>query len=116
MVLVSIKFFKNNFLLLKDRLWVCQACKTKHVRDDTAAFNLWQEGWRLLDEYFQKNDSGVLAAGSVVRGTQGMIAQSLQVKLKTKPQKEKQITSQKRNTKSLPQVFSKSSKQSKLLA
>ena len=107
---------RNKFLLLKDRLWVCQACKTKHVRDDTAAFNLWQEGWRLLDEYFQKNDSGVLAAGSVVRGTQGMIAQSLQVKLKTKPQKEKQITSQKRNTKSLPQVFSKSSKQSKLLA
>ena len=64
---------KNKHLLLKDRTWVCTACNTTHVRDETAAFNLWQEGWRLLEEFFQQNDTNCLAAGSVVRGRQGVV-------------------------------------------
>lgn len=64
---------KNKHLLLKDRTWVCAACNTTHVRDETAAFNLWQEGWRLLEEFFQQNDTNCLAAGSVVRGRQGVV-------------------------------------------
>ena len=39
---------KNTELKLKDRAWVCRFCHTAHERDDNAAFNLWQEGWRLL--------------------------------------------------------------------
>ena len=64
---------KNKYLLLKDREWICTACNTHHIRDNTAAFNLWQEGWRLLEEFFQKNNSDCLAAGSVVRGRQGVV-------------------------------------------
>lgn len=64
---------KNKHLLLKDRTWVCTACNTTHVRDHTAAFNLWQEGWRLLEEFFQQNDTNCLAAGSVVRGRLGVV-------------------------------------------
>ncbi len=74
---------KNKHLLLKDRVWLCTACNTEHVRDDNASFNLWQEGWRLLEEFFQQNNTGVLAAGSVVRGTQGEIFQALPL-VKTK--------------------------------
>ena len=77
---------KNKHLLLKDRVWLCTSCNTKHVRDDNASFNLWQEGWRLLEEFFQKNNSNCLAAGSVVRGTQGEIFKSLPV-VKTKVKK-----------------------------
>ena len=68
---------KNKHLLLKDRMWLCTSCNTQHVRDDNASFNLWQEGWRLLDEVFQQNNTSVLAAGSVVRGTQGIIVEAL---------------------------------------
>ena len=39
---------KNSSLKLKDRAWTCPHCLTQHARDDNAAFNLWQEGWRLL--------------------------------------------------------------------
>ena len=92
---------KNKYLLLKDREWLCTACNTKHVRDDTAAFNLWQEGWRLLEEFFQKNDNTVFAAGSVVRGMQGEIFEALPV-VKT-PSSSK--------AKNLPRVFRKSSAQ-----
>ena len=41
---------KNTQLKLKDRAWTCPHCSTFHERDDNAAFNLWQEGWRLLRE------------------------------------------------------------------
>ena len=92
---------KNNCLLLKDREWLCTACNTKHVRDDTSAFNLWQEGWRLLEEFFQQNNTNCLAAGSVVRGTQGDIFEALPV-VKT-------VSSPK--AKNLPRVFRKSSAQ-----
>ena len=73
---------KNKHLLLQDRLWVCTSCFTTHVRDDNASFNLWQEGWRLLEEFYhsQKNNTDMLAAGSVVRGTQGVIFEALPVK------------------------------------
>jgi IS605 OrfB family transposase len=65
---------KNAELKLSDRTWICSGCGRKHERDDNAAFNLWQEGWRLLEEVFQKNNTTCLAAGSVVRGSQGIIA------------------------------------------
>ena len=83
---------KNKHLLLKDRLWVCTACNTTHVRDDNASFNLWQEGWRLLDMVFQQNNTDMLAAGSVVRGTQGVIFEALPVK-KQKPKKNLSVQS-----------------------
>ena len=79
---------KNKYLLLKDREWTCTVCNTKHVRDDTAAFNLWQEGWRLLEEFFQKNNINCLAAGSVVRGIHGVIFEALPV-VKTPPKAKK---------------------------
>lgn len=97
---------KNKYLLLKDREWLCTACNTKHVRDDTAAFNLWQEGWRLLEEFFQKNDTTVFAAGSVVRGAQGDIFEALPVVTKTSSPK----------AKNLPRVFRRSSAQQKAKA
>ena len=87
---------KNKHLLLKDRTWVCTACNTTHVRDNTAAFNLWQEGWRLLEEFFQKNNTDCLAAGSVVRGRHGVIfsANPAQPKKRTKsPKSLQKITS-----------------------
>ena len=84
---------KNKHLLLKDRLWVCTSCNTTHVRDDNASFNLWQEGWRLLDLLFQQNNTDMLAAGSVVRGTQGVIFEALPVK-KQKPQKNLSVQSE----------------------
>jgi putative transposase len=39
---------KNTQLKLRERAWMCPHCLTEHARDDNAAFNLWQEGWRLL--------------------------------------------------------------------
>ena len=41
---------KNSSLKLSDRAWTCPHCQTRHERDANAAFNLWQEGWRLLRE------------------------------------------------------------------
>ena len=74
---------KNTELTLNDREWTCVHCGTHHERDDNAAFNLWQEGWRLLEEVFQKNNTICLAAGSAVRGSQGLI---VEVK-KTRPKR-----------------------------
>lgn len=45
---------KNARLQLKDRAWTCPHCHTHHDRDANAAFNLWQEGWRLLRERAEK--------------------------------------------------------------
>ena len=56
-----------------DKAWTCSHCGTEHERDSNAAFNLWQEGWRLLEQVFQQNDTTCLAAGSVVRGSQGQV-------------------------------------------
>ena len=66
---------KNTVLTIDDREWTCLHCGTYHERDDNAAFNLWQEGWRLLEAVFQKNDTACLAAGSAVRGSQGLIVE-----------------------------------------
>ena len=41
---------KNADLKLKDRPWTCRHCGVVHDRDANAAFNLWQEGWRLLKQ------------------------------------------------------------------
>jgi transposase len=73
---------KNTELKLKDRDWTCSNCGIHHERDDNAAFNLWQEGWRLLEELFQKNDTACLAAGSAVRGSQGLIVEVKKVRKK----------------------------------
>ena len=64
---------KHADLQLGDRAWTCKHCGTEHERDANAAFNLWQEGWRLLEQVFQQNDTTCLAAGSVVRGSQGQV-------------------------------------------
>ena len=63
---------KNSLLKLKDRAWVCPHCSTFHERDDNAAFNLWQEGWRLLREQQASTSCSVSTVGStgvVRRGT-----------------------------------------------
>lgn len=73
---------KNKRLELKDRQWVCSHCGQVHERDDNAAFNLWQEGWRLLEETFQQNTGEMLAAGSVVRGSKGVMFQAIPAKPK----------------------------------
>ena len=96
---------KNKHLLLKDRLWLCTSCNTTHVRDDNASFNLWQEGWRLLEEFYnsQKNNTDMLAAGSVVRGTQGVIVEALPVK-KQKPKKKNLSVQSEKSDGALPAV------------
>ncbi len=91
---------KNKHLLLKDREWICTACNTHHIRDNTAAFNLWQEGWRLLEEFFQQNDTNCLAAGSVVRGRQRVVFSV------EKPKKPKTPKKNKKAPKSLQNVTS----------
>lgn len=40
--------YKNNSLSLKDRVWVCPECDTKHDRDVNAAINIKKEGERIL--------------------------------------------------------------------
>jgi len=64
---------KNIQLTLSDRSWVCPSCHMEHERDANAAFNLWQEGWRLLEELSSQGSTGMLAAGSVVRGSQAWL-------------------------------------------
>ena len=66
--------------------WNCGTCKPHNNRDDNASFNLWQEGWRLLEISFQENNAEMLAAGSAVRGAQGVVCQKEEKKL---PQKSK---------------------------
>ena len=64
---------KNAFLKLKDRAWTCPHCSTHHERDANAAFNLWQEGWRLLREQQASTSCSVATVGStgIVRGGVG---------------------------------------------
>jgi putative transposase len=82
---------KNTELKLKDREWTCIHCGTYHERDDNAAFNLWQEGWRLLELYFQKNDTTCFAAGSAVRGPQGVIFEAGKKSRKARSSKPKSL-------------------------
>jgi IS605 OrfB family transposase len=82
---------KNTELKLKDREWTCIHCGTHHERDDNAAFNLWQEGWRLLELYFQKNDTTCFAAGSAVRGPQGVIFEAGKKSRKARSSKPKKL-------------------------
>lgn len=96
---------KNKDLHL-EHVWTCSKCKQTHQRDENASFNLWQEGWRLLEEYFNKNDTSMLAAGSAVRGTQGLLFKV--EKPNVKPMVKKALN--KTDKKSLPQVFRKSKK------
>ena len=58
---------KNTQLQLKDRAWTCPHCLTEHDRDQNAAFNLWQEGWRLLLEQSSTSYSPVGSTGSQAR-------------------------------------------------
>ncbi len=42
--------FMNDGLTLKDRIWTCRSCGTRHDRDANAAINLKHEGIRILTE------------------------------------------------------------------
>ncbi|MGL4759094.1 MAG: RNA-guided endonuclease TnpB family protein, partial [Patescibacteria group bacterium] len=42
--------FKNTVLQLKDRIWTCKNCLTKHDRDVNAAINIKKQGFHLLTE------------------------------------------------------------------
>ena len=79
---------KYNELKVGEDKWTCIHCNTFHLRDDNASFNLWQEGWRLLEEFFQQNNTNCLAAGSVVRGAQGVVFESVLEKPKIKNNKQ----------------------------
>lgn len=84
----------NHELKRSDKEWTCakESCQTHNKRDDNATFNLWQEGWRLLELSFQQNNAEMLAAGSVVRGSQGVIYESDKKKDRKSKKSEKKIT------------------------
>lgn len=41
--------YKNSYLELKDREWICPKCKTNHNRDYNASINIENEGRRILN-------------------------------------------------------------------
>ena len=62
--------YRNKDLTLGTSSWTCPTCNTFHERDSNASFNLWTEGWRILEEFYQENSTISLADGSSVKGSQ----------------------------------------------
>lgn len=52
-------------LTLRDRLWQCPSCHSIHDRDENAAINIRQEGWRIYEHEMSKGHS---LDGQVVLG------------------------------------------------
>ena len=61
---------RNTDLKLKDRPWTCRHCGVLHDRDANAAFNLWQEGWRLLQEQSQGQHCQTVGSTGIASGAE----------------------------------------------
>ena len=71
--------YQNKTLKLSDTHWTCPMCKKLHERNSNASFNLWFQGWHLLEEFFEQNSTKNLADGSFVKGSHGVVGKTVSV-------------------------------------
>lgn len=71
--------YQHTQLKLSDTHWTCPMCKKRHERNSNASFNLWFQGWHLLEEFFEQNSTKNLADGSFVKGSQGVVEKTVSI-------------------------------------
>ena len=71
--------YQNKELQLSTTHWTCPMCGTYHERNSNASFNLWFQGWHLLEEFFEQNSTKNLADGSFVKGSQGVVGKKVSI-------------------------------------
>ena len=71
--------YQNKELQLSTTHWTCPMCGTYHERNSNASFNLWFQGWHLLEEFFEQNSTKNLADGSFVKGSQGVVEKTVSI-------------------------------------
>lgn len=99
--------YQNKQLQLSTTHWTCPMCGTVHERNSNASFNLWFQGWQLLEEFFQKNSTKNLADGSFVKGSQGVVEKTVSVE---EHKAWRKATSKKPRTKSVSPTLARFSK------
>ena len=71
--------YQHRQLKLSDTHWTCPMCQKLHERNSNASFNLWFQGWHLLEEFFEQNSTKNLADGSFVKGSQGVVEKTVSI-------------------------------------
>ena len=71
--------YQNKELQLSTTHWMCPMCGTYHERNSNASFNLWFQGWHLLEDFFEQNSTKNLADGSFVKGSQGVVEKTVSI-------------------------------------
>ena len=99
--------YQNKQLKLSDTHWTCPMCKTVHERNSNASFNLWFQGWHLLEEFFEQNSTKNLADGSFVKGSQGVVGKTVSVEEHRAWQKATSKTSRRKTVSPTVARFSK---------